>query len=1013
MSKLIFLLILHGVVHLVTGLSSDDLRLLQKVSDDQDSLRNALASVERRRRQFEAKPVSSHSFSFPNEGLQEMKREEEEQSYYLNQRSDEVNEPDDVPPVSSEMANKIMWISKESERKLRERDMDGIPINDQNTPYSVDNANRQQDYYQFFDKDMEFPVVGRHHSSNYDRKRQRSSLDKDIFKKQSLRKKKYLIPDIKDYSEENVFSPLNAISSSNEELSDDTRFDYQDNIKEMDTQGDFRELPVIKHRLSWKGAQFPDYNDDLYLRPLYAERRKKKGEAENPLSLPVDQTMIPSYEHSSSDDYNTVMASPSRMKNLEFDKSPKFHRAQEPSSDLQNYDKDISTKKKTEIKDLSELNSEPFIFPSNVNSTDLQSYHRLLAMSRKKKMDADDSTDISNEQNISFGTAPDDLQDYYLTMAMSQLKDIENYDLPTLNKYQELTPYIDSNKLQDYYQSMGMSRKKKLHKSLQKEKKDTKSTMDVNNIRDYYLPAMLPLKNNKNIHSSDSDETISEGIIDDTVKNLPEELRKRKIKKDIFGDKGRTIQLPDIYLSDKSSEEYDLSDKKKRLPFLVEEDHLDLKKRQDHLLMDDSDREGIVLGELKDIFKDDEERNRARKRQEGSEEQTSINSRLSGNDTDNLETQSLSHEQDEPRDKSEKDIPETHESHKEKNFDEWLRKEYIKTMAQALNTMKKKRSDDWVPIVSQDLDENSNEEMSKLKEFQERNKKKRSNAINKNNRDERDEYDIQEDEISKNDGASSEEIRQFSLAQEKIKNIEQSMINEALGVIQNDASETARSDVEKAIKKIEAAKELNEMGRSLKHFENTLGQIEEDEEEDKVEDSFINSEPRKRTSFPSQMRETVETEPLEKAKNAKQAENDLSLTPALIKAFYGNFLKTRKPLSGNNVAGDQCPPLELLTRDCSSLEKVISTGPVQRLLENSCNWHEVCYACGEVFGLNPNDCDAGFLEESAALCQDDVLCNSIARTVLVPLKQRRLFHKRSVPALCYREECIRDFLLTR
>ncbi|XP_076332591.1 uncharacterized protein LOC143237335 [Tachypleus tridentatus] len=954
MRKLIFLLILHGAVHLVTGLSLDNIHLLQKVSNDQDSLQNALASVERRRRQFEEKPLPPNSFSFPKERSQEMKREEEKKPYYLNQKSEEVNEPEDVPPASSEMANKIMLIAKEMKRKLRGKDINGIPINGHNTPYSLEDANRQEDYYHVFDKDMTFPEVGSHRSSSYDRKRKRFSLAKDIFKKRSLKKKKYVSPDFEDYSKEDVLSPLNAISSSNEELTDDARFGYQDSDREMETQEEFRELPVVKHRFSWKNVQFPDYDDDLDFRPLYAETRKKTDETENQFSLPVDQPMIPNYEHSNLDDYYTVRARPSRMKKKEFDKSPNFHRAQELSSYFQNYDKDTLRKNKAEIKDLSDLNSEPFL-PLNANSTDLQSYHNILEMSRRKKMDVDDSTDVSNEQNISFGTAPDDLRDYYLTMAMSHLKDIENYDLPKLNKYQELTPDIDSNKLQYYYQSMGMSRKKKLHKH-QDNKKDTKS-----NVQDYYFPATLPLKNKKNIDGAESEGTVSKGITDDTVENLPEELRKRKIKKDIFGDKGRTFQLPDIYSSDESSEVYDWSNKNRIPAFYVEEDHLDMKKRQNNLPLDDDETEGIVLGELKDIFKDDKERKRARKRQEDSEEQTSHNSRLSANDTDNVEMESLSHEQDKPLDKSEKDATETHDSHKEMNFEEWLRKEYIKTMAQALSTMKKKRSGDWVPIVSQDLDENSNEEMPNMKVFQERNKKQRSNEVNKSKIDE---YDSQEDEISKNGGSSSEDIRQFALAQEKIKNIEQSMIEKALGVIQNDASETARSDVERAIHRIKAAKELDEMGRSLKYFENTLGQIEE-ENENKLEDSLVNGEPRKRTSFLSEMRD------------------------------------------------DQCPPLELLARDCSALEKVISEGPVQQLLENACNWHEVCYTCGEIFGLNPNDCDAGFLEESATLCQDDVLCNSFARNVLVPLKQRRLFYRRSVPAVCYSEECVRDFLLTR
>lgn len=108
--------------------------------------------------------------------------------------------------------------------------------------------------------------------------------------------------------------------------------------------------------------------------------------------------------------------------------------------------------------------------------------------------------------------------------------------------------------------------------------------------------------------------------------------------------------------------------------------------------------------------------------------------------------------------------------------------------------------------------------------------------------------------------------------------------------------------------------------------------------------------------------------------------------------------------------GDQCPPLELLTSDCSSLGDIVPDGPLKRLLLHACNWHEVCYTCGEVFGLTSENCDVGFIEQSQTICRGDVPCESTASLLLLPLRQRRVFYKRSNPSVCLVDSCVEDFL---
>ncbi|XP_035215005.1 uncharacterized protein LOC118188621 [Stegodyphus dumicola] len=107
---------------------------------------------------------------------------------------------------------------------------------------------------------------------------------------------------------------------------------------------------------------------------------------------------------------------------------------------------------------------------------------------------------------------------------------------------------------------------------------------------------------------------------------------------------------------------------------------------------------------------------------------------------------------------------------------------------------------------------------------------------------------------------------------------------------------------------------------------------------------------------------------------------------------------------------DKCPPLDLLTSDCFSLGDIVSDEDLKRLLLHACNWHEVCYTCGGVYGLTSENCDVGFIEQGQTICNGDVPCESTTSLLLLPLRQRRVFYKRSNPSVCLVDPCVEAFL---
>ncbi|XP_015905539.1 uncharacterized protein DDB_G0279979 [Parasteatoda tepidariorum] len=152
--------------------------------------------------------------------------------------------------------------------------------------------------------------------------------------------------------------------------------------------------------------------------------------------------------------------------------------------------------------------------------------------------------------------------------------------------------------------------------------------------------------------------------------------------------------------------------------------------------------------------------------------------------------------------------------------------------------------------------------------------------------------------------------------------------------------------------------------------------------------------------------------------------NDLNLAYDL-ETMRNAFFRLRDTLSNmeNEEVGEEedmyhmtrkrsgeCPPLDQLTSDCSALSDIMPEGPLKRLLRRACNWHEVCYTCGKAYGLTSESCDGSFIEQTQTICRGDAPCESTASLLVVPLRQRRVFYKRSNPEICVEEPCVEAYL---
>ncbi|XP_076332936.1 uncharacterized protein LOC143237490 isoform X2 [Tachypleus tridentatus] len=872
MRQLIILFVLQGFAHFVAGLSLDDFRLLNP-SHDQGTFRTDLETAKRRRRQFEDGPVPPYYFDIPNKELSEITRGKE-LPYSQIQKSGEINEPEDVSFDSSVMDNKIMWVAKEIEKYLERADQNEKSIDYYNTPFRINDANERQDNYNSFDMGMEFPDLNNHIGSVYDRKWKRLDPRLNEFKKRNLEYERYFPP----YSE---YYPGENLRKSTDVFKLDTF------PSSRDDESKFLDINVDND-----GLKIPD-----------EERNTKNDEDRYYPAFQIQQDLIPRFQSSVSIDNYRVMNKPMPRKNkMRSEESSKSNKNRVPSYDFQNYYRDMAMlrKKNKEIEDVPNLNNKQRV-PSDFELADLQEQHRLMAMSRKKKTNIADSLDLLGEENIS-SDLQDGLQGDYRSMVLPQLKSAGNVDFPELRKYKDLFLDTKTSKPQEYHQFRDMPEKDiMLYESSPSVLEKSNFLKPVMNISDIYRLGMMTQNKRKTVEIPESTNKFT----DDSLPNL-QELKTRRTLKNIFHDQRRMLQVPGLYSFEGNYEEGDFLGNENKLPILSEEQRLVLKKRKEHFHGNNDNKGEKMLGELKNIFKDGEERNRVQKRQEGGEEEVLDKS----SNNDDIETQNFSDEQNNSQDKPGEDLP---DSNKGMDFEKWLRKEYIKTMAQALNTMKRKRSKELVPIVSHDLKDNFRKSINEetynvqnskntqtpksFEEYKQSDQKRVSKDVEEIREDE---GNGQIEEMNKIDNPKS--TFQFSLAENKIKDIEESMLNEAIDMIQRNTAEGSRSDLMKAIYRIRAAKDLDEIGRALNHLESTLGQVKEEnipEESNPSIPSYFRILRDK--SDNGEIQNPEEEEDIESAE--KRNEEDVDLHPDSNKSFFQSLADSETTSSDEHNKG--------------------------------------------------------------------------------------------------------------
>ncbi|RWS06159.1 uncharacterized protein B4U79_13506, partial [Dinothrombium tinctorium] len=326
-------------------------------------------------------------------------------------------------------------------------------------------------------------------------------------------------------------------------------------------------------------------------------------------------------------------------------------------------------------------------------------------------------------------------------------------------------------------------------------------------------------------------------------------------------------------------------------------------------------------------------------------------------------------------DESEMD-DEINEQQKENDFQQWLRDEYWRNMAQSLAIRKKKRSVDYTDyfdsdedadneLVANDVGEKMNENLVLIGKDDNDNDTKQTD-FDKNDKADEDyatsltplemndesENNVENNERKRkmkrsvesyfgdiDEDVVAEEEEKFNDVDVKLEKIQNDLINEALQIIRENSEKVSQTPSirERIGHRLDAAYDLEDMRHALSDLHKTMRKIEDEHD---VED--------------------------------RETDTSISVFP----------LRKMEKKIGN---------------DCSAIEDVVPRGKMQKAFIDTCNWHEVCYSCGQFYGLSVGDCDAGFLEKSRAVCNDSSSCESAARLILMPLRQRRVFYKRKIP----------------
>ncbi|XP_022246553.1 uncharacterized protein LOC106463367 [Limulus polyphemus] len=470
------------------------------------------------------------------------------------------------------------------------------------------------------------------------------------------------------------------------------------------------------------------------------------------------------------------------------------------------------------------------------------------------------------------------------TSERSQPKLQENRKFPSLKQ-----TVIEPGEMREFLQAMSMTKRKSLND---------------------------PLSRTMLLMNKEKDDS------EDVFKYLTSESQRRNMRNEPFTNRfensvgeGKDANIDEETISNLGLEELP--------PLFGKTKHITLNKRDYKFA---TNGKSATMSELRNIFEDDGDKRAFKKRRIEYQGEKPSRTKSGKNETDELPV----HSEESIKNDFSKITTEisTTEQKKSKDpdikedFEKWLRKEYIKNMAKALNTLRKKRSNNWTSVLSKDIEDFLQHAGNEEKSVSKIDKKQVKKNVNKNENVADGKATKQESIIIKDGnekkGSLSSQKLQFEQAAHKIKEIENSMLSAAMKIMKKGATEGFHLDAEKISHRLEAARELDNLRQALAHLHMALDKIEQEGQENvKVSSEGEDESTERTTPDRSSFMEKI-TEP--EGGDHHEESKVFHIQPAV--DMNSKVLKNldRYNTGQPNQKEDSCPPLKLLTSDCATID---------------------------------------------------------------------------------------------
>lgn len=213
---------------------------------------------------------------------------------------------------------------------------------------------------------------------------------------------------------------------------------------------------------------------------------------------------------------------------------------------------------------------------------------------------------------------------------------------------------------------------------------------------------------------------------------------------------------------------------------------------------------------------------------------------------------------------------------------------------------------------------------------------------------------------------------QFQVVEDKLRSIEDTMIGEAVALVRDGASDDAELRAINAgvASRLDAAYDLESVRQSLDHLQSTLEGMRRQE----LQAALVEDE--------------------EEGDSASVLRSDGTDVQELTEASSWAQLTDKQA----------CPAVQMLSSSCPAVMQSGSLVPaMQRLLLDTCEWQQTCYACGPYYGLGAEDCEAGAGDGHGASAR-------FTQLLISQLLMRRTKNVETEAACS--ESCVAGFLLS-